>query len=94
MNAFLLYSDREWVGNTKYFDSGSIVQDLGLKTLFMNAGKDVEFENGAVKKIKEQDHSIRDTKDKEVWAGGSKYCINWCSLCKCSFSLIGTHCYV
>ena len=60
MNAFLLYRDREWAGNAKYFDSKAIVQDLGLKTLYMNAGKDVEFEGGAVKKIKDQDPFISD----------------------------------
>ena len=61
MNAFLLYSDREWTGVQKYFDAKSIVQDLGLRTLYMNAGKDVIFENGEVKKIKEQDPFISDT---------------------------------
>ncbi|MBR4343227.1 MAG: hypothetical protein IKP88_11100 [Lachnospiraceae bacterium] len=61
MNAFLLYSDHEWIGTQKYFDAKSIVQDLGLKTLYMNAGKDVVFENGEVKKIKEQDPFITDT---------------------------------
>ncbi len=64
MNAFLLYKDREFVGATRYFDAKSIVQDLGLKTLYMNAGKDVEFENGEVKKIKEQDPYISDTMSK------------------------------
>ena len=61
MNAFLLYSDREWTGVRKYFDAKSIVRDLGLKTLYMNAGKDVVFENGVAKKIKEQDAFITDT---------------------------------
>ena len=61
MNCFLLYRDREWTGAQKYFDAKSIVQDLGLKTLYTNAGKDVEFENGTVKKIKEQDPFITDT---------------------------------
>lgn len=60
MNAYLLYKDKEWVGASKYFDSKSIVQDLGLKTLYMNAGKDVVFENGAAKQIKEQDPFITD----------------------------------
>ena len=61
MNAFLLYPDREWTGVQKYYDAKSIVQDLGLKTLYMNAGKDVVFENDQVKKIKEQDPFISDT---------------------------------
>ena len=61
MNAYLLYKDREWVGASKYYDSKAIVQDLGLKTLYMNAGKDVIFENGAAKKINEQDPFLTDT---------------------------------
>ena len=61
MNAFLLYPDREWTGVQKYHDAKSIVQDLGLKTLYMNAGKDVVFENDEVKKIKDQDPFISDT---------------------------------
>ena len=64
MNAFLLYKDREFVGATRYFDAKSIVQDLGLKTLYMNAGKDVVFENGVAKQIKEQDPFISDTMSK------------------------------
>ena len=61
MEALLLYKDREWNGLPKYFDAKSIVQDLGLKTLYMNAGKDVVFENGEAVKIKEQDPFITDT---------------------------------
>ena len=64
MNVNLLYSDREWVNVKKYFDAKSIVQDLGLKTLFTNAGKDVVFENETAKKIKEQDPYITDTMSK------------------------------
>ena len=64
MNVYLLYKDREWVNIKKYFDSKSVVQDLGLKTLYTNAGKDVIFENGSVKKILEQDPYIVDTMSK------------------------------
>ena len=64
MNAFLLYKDKEFTGISRYFDAKSIVQDLGLKTLYMNAGKDVVFENGEAKKIKEQDPFISDTMSK------------------------------
>ena len=68
MNVYLLYRDREWAGIKKYFDSKSVVQDLGLKTLYTNAGKDVVFENGNVKKILEQDPYIVDTMSKVMVA--------------------------
>ena len=68
MNVYLLYRDREWVNIKKYFDSKSVVQDLGLKTLYTNAGKDVIFENGNVKKILEQDPYIVDTMSKVMVA--------------------------
>ncbi len=68
MNVYLLYKDREWTGIKKYYDAKSIVQDLGLKTLYTNAGKDVVFENGSVKNIKEQDAFIYDTMSKVMVA--------------------------
>ena len=68
MNVYLLYRDREWVNIKKFFDSKSVVQDLGLKTLYTNAGKDVIFENGNVKKILEQDPYIVDTMSKVMVA--------------------------
>ena len=68
MNVYLLYKDREWAGIKKYYDAKSIVQDLGLKTLYTNAGKDVVFENGSVKNIKEQDAFIYDTMSKVMVA--------------------------
>lgn len=68
MNVYLLYKDREWAGIKKYYDAKSIVQDLGLKTLYTNAGKDVVFENGSVKNIKDQDAFIYDTMSKVMVA--------------------------
>ena len=68
MNVYLLYKDREWAGIKKYYDAKSIVQDLGLKTLYTNAGKDVVFENGSVKNIKDQGAFIYDTMSKVMVA--------------------------
>lgn len=64
MNVFLLYPDREWSYPEKYFDSNSIVQDLGLKTLFNMASKEVFAENGEVKKILDSDPYINSTMSK------------------------------
>ena len=48
MNTYLLYPNKDWVNIENYFDHQSIVQDLGLKTLFSAAAKAVNKENGEV----------------------------------------------
>lgn len=64
MKVNLLYPDREWAGTEKYFDNKSIVADLGLKTLFSMASKDVIVEDGVVRKVLEGDDFISDVMSK------------------------------
>ena len=58
MNTFLLYPDKEWDNSGSYFDFQSIVQDLGLNTLFRIAACGVEKENGEIKSIMKADNYI------------------------------------
>ena len=51
MKAYLLYPDREWINVKPYFDEKSIIQDLGLRILYMMAARKVLTENGEVKAI-------------------------------------------
>ena len=39
MKVYLLYPQKEWLNPEPYFDEKAIVQDLGLKTLFLAAAK-------------------------------------------------------
>lgn len=41
MNACLLYENKDWSNVEPYSDASSIIQDLGLKTLFDAASKEV-----------------------------------------------------
>ena len=61
MNSFLLYKDREWGTGVGYIDTTSIIQDLGLKTVFSAAGKEVIWEQEQVKKIESEDNYLVDT---------------------------------
>ena len=61
MNSFLLYKDREWGTGVGYLDTTSIIQDLGLKTVFSAAGKEVIWEQEQVKKIESEDDYLVDT---------------------------------
>lgn len=58
MKACLLYRQREWVNTGRYYDHQSIIQDLGLNTLFMAAAKDLEKEDGKVKLVQDADMFI------------------------------------
>ncbi len=60
MKVCLLYEDRERLREDVYYDTASIIQDLGLRTLFLAAAKEVIYENGAVKKIEKEDPYIVD----------------------------------
>ncbi len=58
MKVHLLYEDKEWIGIQRYCDANNIVQDLGLKTLFSNAAKDVRYKENApdtVDQIEQED---------------------------------------
>lgn len=60
MKVCLLYEDRERGAEKTYYDTESIIQDLGLKALFMAASKEVIYENGEVKKLDAQDLYVAD----------------------------------
>lgn len=61
MKVCLLYEDREWAREEKYYDSASIIQDLGLKALFLVASKRLVWENGTVKSVEDEDPYLGDT---------------------------------
>lgn len=61
MKAFLLYRQKDWVNTGRYYDHKSIIQDLGLNTLFMAAAKDMEMEDGKVKLVQDADLFIAET---------------------------------
>ena len=61
MKVCLLYADRERVNEKTYFDTASIISDLGLKALFLAASKKLIYENGEVKKSEKEDTYLIDT---------------------------------
>lgn len=62
MNTYLLYENTDRLGEFSYYDGRSIVQDLGLKALFLAAAKEVIYENDGerVKRIAKEDVYIQD----------------------------------
>ena len=54
MKVCLLYEDRERVNEKTYYDTASIIRDLGLKALFLAASKKLVYENGEVKRPKKK----------------------------------------
>ena len=61
MKAHLLYAEKEWTNVTPYFDEKSIIQDLGLRILYMMAARKVIRESGVVKSIDAPDLFIEET---------------------------------
>ena len=61
MKVCLLYEDRERVNEKTYYDTASIIRDLGLKALFLAASKKLVYENGEVKKAEKEDTYLIDT---------------------------------
>ena len=61
MNVNLLYADTDRLYSEPYFDGKSIVQDLGLKAMFLAAAKEVIYENGRVNRVGKEDLYIQDT---------------------------------
>lgn len=61
MKAHLLYSYKEWIKIKNYYDSRSIVQDLGLETLFLAAAKGVIKERDEIKSITDEDLFVKNT---------------------------------
>jgi len=66
MNVFLLYPGKEWTYPGRYFDEKAIIQDLGLKTLFSAAAKEIIKEEGKIKRIQEADPVLEDAMKKVV----------------------------
>ncbi len=64
MNAYLLYPDREWTNAGRYADDRTIIQDLGLKTLFSASAKEIEKEDGKIKLVREADPFLEDVMKK------------------------------
>ena len=61
MKVCLLYEDGERTNEVSYFDTASIIKDLGLKALFLAAAKKLVYENGEVKKSEKEDPYLMDT---------------------------------
>ncbi|MCR4642715.1 MAG: hypothetical protein K5697_11905 [Lachnospiraceae bacterium] len=61
MKVCLLYEDGEHTNEESYYDSASIIKDLGLKTLFLAAAKKLVYENGEVKKAEKEDPYLVET---------------------------------
>lgn len=64
MKAYLLYPQREWTSGGRYKDDRTIIQDLGLKTLFSAAAKEIEMDDGKIIKIQEADLFLEETMKK------------------------------
>ncbi|MCR4584149.1 MAG: hypothetical protein K5686_00350 [Lachnospiraceae bacterium] len=61
MKVCLLYEDRERSNEISYYDTASIIKDLGLKSLFLAAAKRLVYENGEVKRSEKEDAYLIDT---------------------------------
>ena len=61
MKVCLLYISKERSDDKPYFDTASIIKDLGLKHLFVSAAKRLIYENGAVKNVEKEDTYLMET---------------------------------
>lgn len=64
MKAYLLYPQKEWINTKPYFDEKSVIQDLGLRILYMMAARKVIMEGEKVKAIDKPDLFIEETMKK------------------------------
>ena len=64
MKVCLLYSEKDWDNTGHYYDEKAMIQDLGLKTLFLAAAKEIEYEDGKVKSVQDADTFIEETMKK------------------------------
>lgn len=64
MKVCLLYENRERLPEETYYDVESIIQDLGLKSLFLVSAKEVIYENGEIKMVEKEDRFLMDTMKK------------------------------
>ena len=51
MKVCLLYENNERLTGEGYYDQESIIQDLGLKSVFSVSAKNLVYEDGNVKKV-------------------------------------------
>ena len=61
MKVCLLYEDKERAESETYFDTASIIQDLGLKALFTAGAKKLIYENDEVKRVEPEDLYLSET---------------------------------
>ena len=61
MKTYLLYQEKEWIDVKPYFDEKSIIQDLGLRILYMMAAREVVWDGENVKSISMPDSYIEET---------------------------------
>ncbi|MBQ6661379.1 MAG: hypothetical protein IJM57_08185 [Lachnospiraceae bacterium] len=61
MKVCLLYADREALDSENYYDTASIIQDLGLNSLFSTSARKLVYEDGALKKLEKEDPFLTDT---------------------------------
>ena len=61
MNSFLLYEQSDKLMDPQYYDAKSIIQDLGLKALFLAAAKEVIYDEDRVVRIGKEDLYIQDS---------------------------------
>ena len=61
MKVCLLYRELERATDEKYYDTDSIIGDLGLKTLFLSAAKRLIFEDGKLKSVEKEDPYLMET---------------------------------
>ncbi|MBR6380819.1 MAG: hypothetical protein IKS07_03970 [Lachnospiraceae bacterium] len=61
MKVCLLYRGRERGGESPYYDTASIIKDLGLETLFLCAARKLVYEDGAVKSVEKEDPYLMET---------------------------------
>jgi len=61
MKVCLLYRDRERSNEETYYDTASIIKDLGLKNLFIAAAKRLVYEGGNVKSVEKEDQYLVET---------------------------------
>ncbi len=64
MKVCLLYAGKDWDNAGHYYDEKAIIQDLGLRTLFLAAAKEIEYEDRKVKSVRDADTFIEDTMKK------------------------------
>ena len=61
MKVCLLYEDKERADSGTYFDTASIIQDLGLKALFLAGAKKLIYDKGEVKRVEPEDPYLVET---------------------------------